>query len=468
MLSTDTAERLYYEAAAPEAIFDYHCHLIPQEIAANQRFAHLTDIWLQGDHYKWRAMRANGVEEHFITGNADPYEKFLKWAETVPFLMGNPLYHWTHLELQRFFGIDEPLSGANARAVWDTAHNALRTEAWLSVYGIFKHFNVYAVGTTDDPTDNLEWHQTIAEKQETVTKVLPSFRPDPIFAIEQSGFSAYINKLGTAAGIEIHSLSDMEAALKNRLDFFDAHGCCTADHGLEYVPYERRKNPLVWEEMVADIFVKALKGTVLEPKEIELYKTFMNYFLAGEYHRRNWVMQLHLSALRNTNTAQFQTLGVSTGYDVMHDHQIVHSLARFLDILEMNGTVPKTIVYSLNPKDFYPLATLIGSFQRGVPGKMQLGSAWWFLDSRDGMEYQMKTLANVGLLSRFIGMLTDSRSFLSYTRHEYFRRILCNIIGLWVEDGEIPHDWELLTSMVKNISFTNAKQYFKSNTNTSA
>jgi glucuronate isomerase len=461
LLAGATAQRLYHEAAAGESIFDYHCHLIPKEIADNRRWDNLQEIWLGGDHYKWRGMRANGVDERFITGNADPWEKFLAWAETVPKLLGNPLYHWSHLELQRYFGIDEPLSGKNAKAVWDAANDKLKNDAAFSVHRIFDKFKVYAVGTTDDPTDTLEWHTKIAADKKTATKVLPSWRPDKVINVDKPGFAEYIAKLGAAAGRKITCLDDLFAALKDRLLFFDKAGCRASDHALEYPPFALASFGLTWEEEAEKVFEHALMGEQPDVRETDEYKTFVLNFLAEEYHDLGWAMQLHFAALRAINSRALAEIGPDTGYDVVHDRQVAANLARFFDLLEERGKLPKTILYTLNPKDYYPLATIMGSFQGTIPGKMQLGSAWWFLDNRDGMEEQMKILGNVGLLSRFVGMLTDSRSFLSYPRHEYFRRILCNLVGTWADAGEVPDDFALLSGMVKDIAFGNAQRYFE-------
>jgi glucuronate isomerase len=465
LLTTATAQRLYHEAAAEEPIFDYHCHLNPKEIADDCRFPDLASVWLGGDHYKWRALRSNGVNERFITGNAEPYEKFLVWAETVPRLIGNPLYHWTHLELQRFFDIHEPLNKESAPAIWKAANEKLAKDPELSVYGIFKRFKVYAVGTTDDPLDSLEWHSKVAASKASPAKVLPSFRPDSAVAIDKAGFVEYIAALGKATGKTITKLDELLDALRSRLDLFDKNGCRAADHGLEYLPCavasDCTTGPL-WEKEVGETFKRTLAGKSSGSYSLDSYQTFLLRFFGEEYHRRGWVMQLHLSALRNPNTRALKAIGVNSGYDAVHDHPVSANLAGFLNILEFQGTLPKTILYSLNSKDFYPMASIMGSFQgEGIPGKMQLGSAWWFLDHRDGMEDQMRILASVGLLSRFVGMLTDSRSFLSYPRHEYFRRILCNLIGNWAEEGEIPNDFALLSGMVRDISFRNAQRYFE-------
>jgi glucuronate isomerase len=468
LLSTKTAQRLYHEAAKDEPIFDYHCHLNPREIGEDRRFPDLAYMWLgeghYGDHYKWRALRANGIDERFITGNAEPYERFLAWAETMPRLLGNPLYHWTHLELQRYFDIRDPLNKDSAPAIWKAANEKLKNDPAFSVYGIFKKFRVFAVGTTDDPADTLEWHEGIAAAGKTPTRVLPSFRPDKAVNIDKEGFAEYIAKLGSAAGRAINSLADLLGVLRERIALFDKRGCRASDHGLEYIPFETARNGgsgAEWEKEVNETFTRVVSGGAAEKRAMESYKTFILNFLGAEYYERGWVMQLHLSAIRNTNSRAFKNLGPDTGYDAVHDHPAAANLARLLDLLEGRDKLPKTILYSLNFKDFYPLGTIMGGFQGGgIPGKMQLGSSWWFLDHRDGMEDQMKLLGNIGLLSRFVGMLTDSRSFLSYPRHEYFRRILCNILGTWAEEGEIPNDPALLDAMVKDISFRNAERYF--------
>jgi glucuronate isomerase len=466
LLSTATAEKLYHEAAAAEPIFDYHCHLIPQEIAEDRRFPDLAAIWLgggatinggaaiSGDHYKWRAMRANGIPENLITGSAEPYDKFLAWADTVPRLIGNPLYHWTHLELRRYFDITEPLNPRSAPAIWKAANEQLAHDPSLSVFGIFKKFNVYAVGTTDDPADSLEWHKKIQTQHNTETKVLPSFRPDRILNIEKAGFAEYIARLGAAAGKSITSLDDLLSVIQERITFFHETGCRVSDHGLDYVPFAGPGE-------INNIFYRALNGEKPNAAEIESYKTFLLNFLGQEYAERGWVMQIHTTALRNNNTAALASLGPDTGFDAVNDYPVAEKLAHFMDMLHTRGKLPRTILYSLNPKDLYPMATIMACFQEDIPGKMQLGPAWWFLDHIDGMEAQLRLLGNTGLLSRFVGMLTDSRSFLSYPRHEYFRRILCNILGIWAENGEIPNDFELLGGMVRDISFKNALRYFK-------
>jgi glucuronate isomerase len=478
LLSTAAAQKLYHEAAAGEPVFDYHCHLIPQEIAENRRFPDLASMWLGGDHYKWRAMRANGASERLITGNAEPYDKFLAWADTVPRLIGNPLYHWTHLELQRYFDINEPLNPQSAPAIWKAANKRLAHDPALSVFGIFKKFNVFAVGTTDDPADNLEWHTKIRDGKATETKVLPSFRPDRIINIEKPDFAAYIARLSRVANKPINTLADLLTVIRDRIAFFHTAGCRIADHGLDYVPFMTASadphmgrpaeiNFTQWGKEARHIFDRALNGKKAAAAEIESWKTYMLNFLGEEYANRGWVMQIHIAALRSNNTAALTALGPDTGYDAVHDHPVAEKLARLMDLLCERGKLPKTILYSLNIKDLYPLATLMGCFQGEInpelpviPGKIQLGSGWWFLDHIDGMETQMRLLANTGLLSHFVGMLTDSRSFLSYPRHEYFRRILCNILGIWAENGEIPDDFDLLGGMVRDISFRNAQRYF--------
>ncbi|MDR0877377.1 MAG: glucuronate isomerase [Treponema sp.] len=477
LLKNKTALKLYHEAASGEPIFDYHCHLIPKEIADDRRFPDLAYMWLGGDHYKWRALRANGIDEKLITGDADPYDKFLAWAETVPKTIGNPLYHWTHLELQRYFDIYEPLNPASAPAIWKAANDRLKNDPALSVYGIFKKFRVYGVGTTDDPADTLEWHDKTRTGGKTETLVLPSFRPDRVLNIEKPDFVEYIAKLGASAGKNIQNLEDLLDALRNRIAFFDKMGCCISDHGLESIPFETASsdtstagyawaggspiNEALWEKEVQESFAGALAGKIPGERAAEAWKTYILNFLGGEYYEKGWAMQIHIAAIRSINSRAFKNLGPDTGFDAVHDQKTAAKLSRFLDLLQSRDKLPKTILYSLNLKDLYPMGTIMGAFQGGAPGKIQLGSGWWFLDHIDGMEAQMKLLGNVGLLSRFIGMLTDSRSFLSYPRHEYFRRILCNILGTWAEDGEIPVDLKLLSGMVKDISFGNAKRYFE-------
>ena len=455
ILQTKTAQTLFHEYAKDQPLFDYHCHLNPEEIANNIRFDNISQLWLGnrtfGDHYKWRQIRTNG---YVIEDISDPWERFLAWAKTTENLIGNPLYHWTHLELQRYFGITEPLCEANAKKIYDECNRQLKENPDFSVFGIFKKFNVYAVGTTDDPADSLEYH--IAVKGKTDTKVLPSFRPDKAINIEKEDFAKYIEKLSAVSGIEIKNACDVVAALENRLDFFVSNGCRATDHALVDVPYA-----VTDENEVNAIFRKAIAKEPLCALDIEKYKFFILSSMGKIYARKNVVMQLHMASIRDNNTRKFIQLGADTGYDAVTNSITAEKLSKFLSSMEESDSLPKTVLYSLNPNDYYTLATLMGCFQGGVPGKIQLGSAWWFCDHKDGMEEQMKVLGNLGMLPRFIGMLTDSRSFLSYPRHEYFRRILCNILGTWAEDGEIPADIDFLGNIVRNISFENAKRYFE-------
>ncbi|MDR0386841.1 MAG: glucuronate isomerase [Treponema sp.] len=467
LLETKTARDLYDEVK-DEPIYDYHCHLITSQIAENKRFADLTEVWLGGDHYKWRVMRAMGIDESFITGGAPAYEKFLAWTRTVENLIGNPLYHWTHLELQRYFGIYESLTEKNALRIWTTANDLLRKPE-LSVKGIFEKFKVYAVGTTDDPADSLEYHAAIAEGKAPIgsitTRVIPSYRPDKALNINLPGFAAYIKTLAGASGAAIDSVAGVLAALEKRLDFFVARGCRASDHALEYPPFV-----IAPDGEIEKTFQDALEGKAVSREAADAYKTKILCALAGFYAKRNIVMQLHLASIRSVSGRMLERLGPDTGYDGVHDREQSANLAALLDRMDRaDSGLPKTILYTLNPKDYYPLATIMGGFQdncckaenrQGIRGKMQLGSAWWFCDHRDGMEEQMRILANVGVLPVFVGMLTDSRSFLSYPRHEYFRRILCNLIGRWVENGEYPSDSDKLREIVRNISFGNAKEYF--------
>jgi glucuronate isomerase len=455
LLTNITAEKLYHEYAKEMPIFDYHCHLSPKEIAENKEYKNITEVWLGGDHYKWRAMRANGVEEKYITGDADDKEKFMKWAETMPQCIGNPLYHWTHLELKRYFGIEKLFSPETAEEIWVQCNELLQKEEFRA-RGLIEGSNVKGLCTTDDPTDSLEYHQALAKDKSFGVKVLPAFRPDKSFNIEKKGFAEWIVKLAEVTGKKIETFTDLKAALKQRIEFFHEVGCRVSDHALDPIVYQEGT-----EEEATAILQKALSDKGLTTEEIEKFKTQVLLFLGREYARKGWVMQLHLCSIRNNSTRMFKILGPDTGYDSMGDYVYAQALVKFLDKLDETDELPKTILYSLNPGDNEMLATVAGSFQGGgIPGKMQLGSGWWFNDQKDGMIRQMVALANIGLLSRFIGMLTDSRSFLSYTRHEYFRRILCNLLGEWVENGEAPNDLELLGNMVKNICYNNALEYF--------
>ncbi|MCL2809992.1 MAG: glucuronate isomerase [Treponema sp.] len=464
LLETETARNLF-NTSKDEPIYDYHCHLSPELIAQNKQFDDLGEIWLGADHYKWRMMRAMGFDEYFITGSAPSYEKFLVWAKTVENLIGNPLYHWTHLELQRYFGIYEPLTEKSAPSIWEKA-NTLLKKSELSIKGIFEKFNVYAVGTTDDPCDSLEHHRSINEGTAPIgkisTKVIPSFRPDKVLNINvqgQGGFKDYINILSITSGIKIKSIDDVLLALEKRLDFFIENECRSSDHALEYVPF-----CLTSDRKIDKTFKNAMNCKEITKEEIDAYKTKILCGLAKLYSDRGIVMQLHLGALRNVNNRMFKSIGPDTGYDYVSDQLMSVNLAALLNKIESFGTkssLPKTVLYTLNPKDYYPLVTIMGGFQENdIKGKIQLGTAWWFCDNKDGMEEQIRVLANNGVLPAFVGMLTDSRSFLSYPRHEYFRRILCNLIGKWVENGEYPQDQEKLEKIVKDISFGNAKNYF--------
>ncbi|KAA5807415.1 glucuronate isomerase [Thermoanaerobacterium thermosaccharolyticum] len=455
LLNNETAVKLFHDYASKSPIFDFHCHLNPKDIYEDIRFKNITEVWLYGDHYKWRLMRSNGVDERYITGDADDYSKFLEFAKTIPMAIGNPVYHWTHLELQRYFGINELLNEKTAPVIWEKVNSMLNSSEF-SVRNIIKKSNVKILCTTDDPTDSLEYHKLLKEDDSFDVRVLPAFRPDKGINIDKDDFKDWVKKLSEVCGKAIESYDDYLDALNSRLEFFDSYGCRLSDHALDFVAYEEST-----KEEVDEIFKKALKGEKLSQIEVDKYKTSVLQFLGKRYKELGWAMQLHIAALRNTNTRMFKKLGPDTGYDSINDVNIAYPLSKLLDSLESTGSLPKVILYTLNPKDNYVLAALMGSFQgEGTPGKMQFGSAWWFNDNIDGMTEQMKTLANVGLLSKFVGMVTDSRSFLSYPRHEYFRRILCNLIGEWVEKGEVPDDIDLLGKIVQDISFNNAVNYF--------
>ncbi|BFI99373.1 MULTISPECIES: glucuronate isomerase [Priestia] len=455
LLTNETAAHLYNTYAKDMPIIDYHCHLNPQEVYENKQFKTLTNVWLDGDHYKWRLMRANGIEEEKITGSASDYEKFLAWAKTVPMTIGNPLYHWTHLELKRFFNIDEILNEQTAPFIWEKANEKLRSGKF-GARDLITRSNVKVICTTDDPTDSLEYHMKLRDVQGFETQVLPSFRPDKGLEINQEGFKSWIAKLQDCLNRSIHTYDDLLKALESRARFFHSMGGRLSDHALNKMVYTKTS-----KEEVSEIFLKALKGEGVSTEEESKYKSYTLIFLGKLYNELGWAMQFHLHALRNNNTKMFRQLGPDTGYDSMYDGQVAEPLVQLLDQMDVQNSLPKTILYSLNPKDNYVLASIIGSFQGdGIPGKLQLGTAWWFNDQREGMLEQMKALSNVGLFSRFIGMLTDSRSFLSYTRHEYFRRLVCSLIGTWVEEGEVPNDQQLLEQIVKGICYENAKDYF--------
>ncbi len=454
LLSSDIAQRLYHEHPASQPILDYHCHLSPKDIAENRRFNNLYEIWLEGDHYKWRAMRANGVPEQYITGNATPREKFLAWARTVPYTLRNPLYHWTHLELQRYFGITDLLDEASAPSVWDRANAALAAD--LTTHGILKKFAVKVVCTTDDPIDDLRHHRAIA-KSNLATQVFPAFRPDKTLGIGTPEFPAWIGRLSAAANVDIRDLNSLLDALRKRHDEFHSLGCRLSDHGLDYC----FATPCSDQSAVA-IFAKAMQSKVISEQERTQFASFMMLFFARLDADKGWTKQLHLGALRNVNSPACQAIGADSGYDTVGDFPQIGPLAAYLDLLARENALPRIILYNNNPRDTFAFASLIGSFQSGdEPGKIQYGSAWWFLDQKEGITAQINALSNVGLLSRFIGMVTDSRSFMSYPRHEYFRRVLCDIIGQDVERGELPNDHALLSRLIEDVCYTNARNYLK-------
>ncbi|MBW3545600.1 MAG: glucuronate isomerase, partial [Bacteroidetes bacterium] len=433
LLETNTAQQLYHAHARKMPIIDYHCHLPPEDIASDRRFANLTQIWLEGDHYKWRAMRTNGIPERYCTGDATDWEKFEKWAQTVPYTMRNPLYHWTHLELQRYFGVNKILKPETAREIYDTCTEMLQQEDY-SVRNILRKMGVEIICTTDDPTDSLEHHQKLRDDGFEI-QVLPAFRADKVLNIDQpEAFMAYLQKLEAAADVSIGSYQQLMDALKQRHDFFHSQGCRLSDHGLETLYAEAYS-----QEEVARIFERALKKKELSTEEVLKYKSALLEALALMDHSKGWTQQFHLGALRNNNTRMMRELGADTGFDSIGDFDVARQLSRFLDRLDNSDQLAKTILYNLNPSQNELYATMIGNFNDGsTPGKIQYGAAWWFLDQKEGMERQLNALSNMGLLSRFVGMLTDSRSFLSYPRHEYFRRILCNMIGNDVESGQLP------------------------------
>ena len=454
LLHNAAARTLYRQYAEPQPILDYHCHLPPADVARNRRFANLFEIWLEGDHYKWRAMRANGVPERFCTGDAAPYDKFLAWAATVPKCLRNPLYHWTHLELRRYFDIDELLDEKNAPAIWEAANARLQTDE-LTAHGILRKFDVRAVCTTDDPADPLDHHAAIAASG-LATKVYPTFRPDRALQVDDpSVFVPWVDKLATTAGVPIASFADFERALRRRhQDFHDAGGRLS-DHGLAYC-YAAECSTAE----AAAIFDRARAGHAATAAEHEQFGAYLMLLFGHLDAEKGWTKQLHLGARRNVNTRMMRTLGRDTGYDSIGDYRQVEGLAWYLDRLEQESALPKTILYNNNPNDNYTFATMIGNFQDGSQaGKIQFGSGWWYLDQKDGIEWQIDALSSVGLLSHFVGMLTDSRSFMSYPRHEYFRRVLCNMLGEEMERGELPNDEALVGAMVADICFHNAHRY---------
>ena len=457
ILETETAQKLYHDFAAKTPIIDYHCHINPKEIAEDRKFENITQVWLGGDHYKWRFMRSCGVEEKYITGDASDYEKFCKWAECVGKAIGNPLFHWSHLELQRYFGYMGHLNKNTADEVWNLCNEKLQDDS-MSVRNLIRQSNVKFIGTTDDPIDTLEWHQKIKADDSFDVVVAPSWRPDKAMNIEKPDFADYLVKLAAAAGMDkIANFEDLKAALANRMDYFNANGCKVSDHALEYVMYA----PATAEEIEA-IFAKRLSGEAVTREEELQFKTAFMIYMGKKCNELDWGMQLHYGCKRDNNKFMYDKMGPDTGFDCINNYAPSAQLADFLNALIATNELPRTVIYSLNPNDNEAIGTILGCFQDSTAvAKIQQGSAWWFNDHKTGMQDQMISLANLGNLSGFVGMLTDSRSFLSYTRHEYFRRILCNLVGGWVENGEYPADMEMLEEIIKGISYYNAKNYFK-------
>lgn len=453
LLKTPTAQALYHEVAKQQPIYDYHCHLDPKEIYEDKRYENITQIWLYGDHYKWRFMREMGVPEELVTGGASDYDKFLAYAKCVQFAAGNPLYHWTHLELQRYFGVYDVLTEASAPDIWERVNRKIQSGDF-SARRLIQRSNVMLIGTTDDPASDLKYHLLLKEEKDFRTKVVPSFRPDNALNVEKPGFAGYMEKLSAAAGNPVQSFAQLQEALSARMDFFHSVGSRLSDHSLSFMPFIPAE-----DSEIERIFQKAISGNAVSREEEYQYKTKLMLWLGREYAKRGWVMQIHLEALRNNSTRMFEALGPDTGFDSIDDNAIAQGLSRFMDALDYQNQLPKTILYSVNPKDFYVMAGMAGNYS-GCRGKVQLGSAWWFIDHIEGMTQQLKTLASVGALAPFVGMLTDSRSFLSYPRHEYFRRILCNLIGEWVENGEFTDDRNTLEQLVAEICCNNAVSYF--------
>ena len=455
LLSTKTGEELFHNFAEGMPIVDYHCHISPKEIWEDKRFENITEVWLGGDHYKWRLMRANGVDEAYITGDAPDREKFQKWAETLELAIGNPLYHWSHLELRRYFGYEGVLNGDTAQEVWELCNQKLQ-EPGMSARSLIANSGVTLVCTTDDPADSLEWHQQLAQDSSFPVKVLPAWRPDAAMGLERPEYLDYLQRLGQAAGVEIRTYGDLKKALLSRMAFFDKMGCRASDHALMVAVCQPAS-----EEELERVFQKRLEGEPLTQEELAAFQTGFLRFVAGEYKRLGWVMQLHYGCRRNNNTRMFHKLGRDTGYDAVLQGTPSLEVAAFLDLLASQDALPRMVLYSLNPNDDEGLNSVIGCFQDGTPlGRIQQGSAWWFNDHKAGMVKQLTAFANGGLLGNFIGMLTDSRSFLSYPRHEYFRRILCELLGAWVENGEYPADWKVLEKMVRGVCYNNAVEFF--------
>ncbi|MDR1913679.1 MAG: glucuronate isomerase [Clostridiales bacterium] len=458
LLETQTGKILFHDYAEDMPIVDYHCHINPKEIAENRKFENISQAWLEGDHYKWRLMRASGIQEKYITGDASDKEKFLSFAHIIEKAIGNPVYHWAHLELRRYFDCDIPLTSKTAEQIWDITKEKLQSDE-LSVRGIINQSKVTVIGTTDDPADDLYWHGFIRNERNVKhfnVKVVPTYRPDTAVNIEKDGYIDYIKKLSVTSRIDIKSLEDLYTALTKQLDFFVDNGCRASDHGLDYLPY------VIGEPGQAEkIFIEALYGSKITPLQADVFKTAIMLFIGEELYKRGLVMQIHFNAVRNVNTRMFNKLGPNTGFDSIGNYDVNSEFAKFLNHLDSKGVLPKTVLYSLNPNDNTLLDSIAGCFpDDSVKNKVQHGSAWWFNDTKEGMIAQLTSLANTTSLGNFIGMLTDSRSFLSYTRHEYFRRILCNLIGKWVDNGEYPENIKFLGQLVKDISYNNAIEYF--------
>lgn len=455
LLDTDSARHLFHDFAENMPICDYHCHLSPKEIYENKQPENISRLWLTGDHYKWRAMRSAGVEEKYCTGDASDEEKFLKFGETLQYCIGNPLYHWAHIELQRYFGIDTPLNARTAKDIYDRANEAIKNGDFRP-QSLIKRSNVKVVCTTDDPADSLEYHKKLKQVSDFDCKVLPSFRPDKALNIQLDGFADYIKTLGEAADVEINSYKDVIVALLKRCDYFNEAGCKVSDQAFEYVPFTVSS-----DDEIDTVFKKAMRGESISESEGDGYRTAVLLALGAKYHELGWAMEIHIGAIRNNSTRMFKAIGADTGFDSVGDSEIAKKLSRFLDALDVKNELPKTILFNLNDKDNTVLATMLGNFQSSeAQSKIQFGPAWWFLDTMDGMTSQMKSLANLGVLGKFVGMETDSRSFTSYGRHEYFRRIMCRLIGRWVEDGWYADDDEVLEEIIKGISYNNAIKYF--------
>lgn len=455
LLKNETAKKLFFDYAAKQPIFDFHCHLNPKEIYENKNFDDITHAWLGGDHYKWRAMRSLGIDEKYITGDSTSFEKFSMWARTIQYAIGNPLYHWTHLELQRYFEIYEPLTEKNAKEIFDKVNDKLKTDDFR-VRELIKKSGVKLIFTTDDPVDSLEYHKLLKDENDLGFKVMPAFRPDKALNIDDKAFPEYIKSLASVSGLGIDSFESLKSALEKRMELFAEMGCRASDHAFTYVPFEPATN----QELDA-ILKKALDGAVLDVVEKDKYKTALMQFLGASYAKRSWAMEVHMNIIRNNNTRMFNAMGPDTGFDCIGDYRSAENLTKLLDSLDIDNNLPKTILFAGNPSDNQVLGTILGCFQSSdAASKIQFGTAWWFNDNKDGMELQIKALGNLGVLGKFIGMLTDSRSFLSYPRHEYFRRILCNLFGQWIEDGEYDGDLEFAGSIISDICYNNAYKYF--------